>query len=80
LALLLSASCATDWIEAADLEGWSIQVPKSVGATRRISLEQTPLPDGVTGAKSLTFDRRGQGPYAGVSDGRILQWDGSANG
>jgi hypothetical protein len=63
LALLLSASCATDRIvEATDLEGWSIQVPKSGGATRRLSLEQMPLPDGVTGAKSLTFDRRGQGP------------------
>jgi hypothetical protein len=34
LSFLLSASCATDRIEAADLEGWSIQVPKSAGATR----------------------------------------------
>ncbi|CAL4931045.1 unnamed protein product [Urochloa decumbens] len=39
-----------------------------------------PLPDGVTGAESLAFDRRGQGPYAGVSDGRVLKWGGSAVG
>ncbi|KAF8721055.1 hypothetical protein HU200_023469 [Digitaria exilis] len=39
-----------------------------------------PLPDGVTGAESLAFDCRGQGPYAGVSDGRVLKWGGSALG
>jgi sugar lactone lactonase YvrE len=39
-----------------------------------------PLPDGVSGAESLAFDRRGQGPYAGVSDGRVLKWGGSALG
>jgi sugar lactone lactonase YvrE len=79
LTLLLSASCATEQIEATDLEGWSIQVPKPGGATRRLSLEQIPLSDGITGAESLAFDRRGQGPYAGVSDGRILRWDDNAN-
>jgi hypothetical protein len=59
LALLLSASYATDRIKAADLEGWSIQVPKSGGTTRRLSLEQIPLPDSATDVESLTFDRRG---------------------
>nr|CAB3500852.1 unnamed protein product [Digitaria exilis] len=39
-----------------------------------------PLPGGVTGAESLAFDRRGQGPYAGVSDGRVLKWGGSSLG
>ncbi|RLN40112.1 strictosidine synthase 3-like [Panicum miliaceum] len=39
-----------------------------------------PLPDGVSGAESLAFDRRGEGPYAGVSDGRVLKWGGSALG
>src|SRR4051794_252967 len=38
------------------------------------------LPSGVTGAESLAFDARGQGPYTGVSDGRILKWDGSLVG
>ncbi|CAD6266805.1 unnamed protein product [Miscanthus lutarioriparius] len=39
-----------------------------------------PLSDGVAGAESLAFDSRGQGPYAGVSDGRVLRWGGSARG
>ncbi|KQJ91975.1 hypothetical protein BRADI_4g40936v3 [Brachypodium distachyon] len=39
-----------------------------------------PLPNGVTGAESLAFDAQGKGPYAGVSDGRVLRWDGSATG
>ena len=39
-----------------------------------------PLPDGVTGVESLAFDRRGQGPYAGVSDGRVLKLGGRAVG
>ncbi|KAM0926936.1 hypothetical protein ACQ4PT_003088 [Festuca glaucescens] len=38
------------------------------------------LPSGVTGAESLAFDARGQGPYAGVSDGRVLKWGGCAVG
>ncbi|XP_062208678.1 protein STRICTOSIDINE SYNTHASE-LIKE 10-like [Phragmites australis] len=39
-----------------------------------------PLPNGVTGAESLAFDGKGEGPYAGVSDGRVLKWGGSAVG
>ncbi|KAM0900360.1 hypothetical protein ACQ4PT_020721 [Festuca glaucescens] len=38
------------------------------------------LPSGVTGAESLAFNARGQGPYTGVSDGRVLNWGGSAFG
>ncbi|XP_066385334.1 protein STRICTOSIDINE SYNTHASE-LIKE 10-like [Miscanthus floridulus] len=36
-----------------------------------------PLPDGVTDAESLSFDRSGRGPYAGVSNGHVLKWDNS---
>jgi sugar lactone lactonase YvrE len=39
-----------------------------------------PLPSGVSGAESLAFDGKGEGPYAGVSDGRVLKWGGSAVG
>ena len=39
-----------------------------------------PLPGGVSGAESLAFDGKGEGPYAGVSDGRVLKWGGSAVG
>jgi hypothetical protein len=67
--LLLLSSCT---IKAHD--AWSIQVPRLGGATRKLSLKQIPLSDGITSTESLAFDWRGQGPYAGVSDGRILQW------
>ncbi|CAH9081694.1 unnamed protein product [Cuscuta epithymum] len=35
------------------------------------------LPTGVVGPESLAFDCSGEGPYAGVSDGRILRWNES---
>ncbi|EES17427.1 hypothetical protein BDA96_08G195400 [Sorghum bicolor] len=47
---------------------------------RRRAFDFIPLPFGVTGAESLAFDRSGQGPYTGVSDGRVLRWDGSGRG
>ncbi|XP_068642039.1 protein STRICTOSIDINE SYNTHASE-LIKE 10-like [Aristolochia californica] len=34
---------------------------------------------GAVGPESVVFDNAGGGPYTGVSDGRILKWDGSAN-
>uniref|UniRef100_A0A453KQD1 Uncharacterized protein n=1 Tax=Aegilops tauschii subsp. strangulata TaxID=200361 RepID=A0A453KQD1_AEGTS len=34
------------------------------------------LPQPVSGPESLAFDRRGGGPYAGVSDGRVFKWRG----
>jgi len=36
-------------------------------------LELVPL-DGAAGPESVVFDRGGEGPYAGVSDGRVLRW------
>uniref|UniRef100_A0A0D9XFB7 Strictosidine synthase conserved region domain-containing protein n=1 Tax=Leersia perrieri TaxID=77586 RepID=A0A0D9XFB7_9ORYZ len=38
------------------------------------------LPNGVIGAESLAFDSNDQGPYTGVSDGRILKWRGASLG
>ena len=38
------------------------------------------LPEPVTGPESLAFDGRGGGPYSGVSDGRILRWQGRLRG
>ncbi|KAL6878438.1 hypothetical protein ACP4OV_012608 [Aristida adscensionis] len=64
IALLLPSLCAAQPIKTTPT-AWSFHLP---------------LPDGVTGAESLAFDRRGQGPYAGVSDGRVLKWGGSALG
>uniref|UniRef100_J3LTV5 Strictosidine synthase conserved region domain-containing protein n=1 Tax=Oryza brachyantha TaxID=4533 RepID=J3LTV5_ORYBR len=33
-----------------------------------------PLPDGIEGPESIAFDARNQGPFTGVSDGRVLRW------
>ncbi|CAN6217477.1 unnamed protein product [Urochloa humidicola] len=38
------------------------------------------LPEPVSGPESLAFDGRGGGPYSGVSDGRVLRWDGDLRG
>ncbi|OMO72267.1 Six-bladed beta-propeller, TolB-like protein [Corchorus olitorius] len=37
---------------------------------------QIDLPDQVLGPESIAFDCRKEGPYIGVSDGRILKWQG----
>ena len=43
--------------------------------------QQLPLPPGeVHGPESVAFDGLGQGPYSGVSDGRILKWNGEKLG
>lgn len=34
----------------------------------------------VMGPESLAFDARGRGPYTGLSDGRVVRWDGPAAG
>ncbi|XP_028803450.1 protein STRICTOSIDINE SYNTHASE-LIKE 10-like isoform X2 [Neltuma alba] len=34
----------------------------------------------LAGPESLSFDCNGEGPYAGVSDGRILKWEGTHKG
>ncbi|CAM0952488.1 unnamed protein product [Alopecurus aequalis] len=65
LAAVLVPSCATAAEIKTSATEWSLRLL---------------LPSGVTGAESLAFDPRGQGPYAGVSDGRVLKWGGSALG
>jgi hypothetical protein len=37
-------------------------------------MELVPLDAGAAGPESLAFDGAGGGPYAGVSDGRVLRW------
>ncbi|KAL9679626.1 hypothetical protein QQ045_017492 [Rhodiola kirilowii] len=46
-------------------------------ATPQLHLAETlPIfPAGAVGPESFAFDPLGQGPYTGVSDGRILKWD-----
>lgn len=35
---------------------------------------------GAVGPESLAFDPRGEGPYTGVADGRILKWQANGQG
>ena len=35
---------------------------------------------GATGPESVAFDPSGEGPYVGVSDGRVLKWRGESLG
>uniref|UniRef100_A0A8I6Y3J5 Strictosidine synthase conserved region domain-containing protein n=1 Tax=Hordeum vulgare subsp. vulgare TaxID=112509 RepID=A0A8I6Y3J5_HORVV len=50
----------------------------SIDATRTRHL---PLPRGLLrGPESVAFDAKGHGPYSGVSDGRVLKWNGDALG
>lgn len=35
---------------------------------------------GAVGPESLVFDSKGEGPYTGVADGRILKWEGQERG
>ncbi|KAB1212814.1 Strictosidine synthase 1 [Morella rubra] len=44
------------------------------------TFERLPLPPGVFGPESLAFDLKGGGPYTGVSDGRILKYQGPSLG
>ena len=57
------------WVVVAAVVSWS---PLSEAA-----IEAVELPGGVFGPESIAFDCRGEGPYAGVGDGRILKWNGS---
>ncbi|XP_044947614.1 protein STRICTOSIDINE SYNTHASE-LIKE 10-like [Hordeum vulgare subsp. vulgare] len=66
LAASLVPSCAAAEVKTSPTE-WSMSL-------------SLPLPSGVTGAESLAFDARGQGPYTSVSDGRVLKWGGGVIG
>ncbi|OEL15244.1 Protein STRICTOSIDINE SYNTHASE-LIKE 10 [Dichanthelium oligosanthes] len=72
IVLLLLSLCA------AVAPSRSIHVLKPRTVIKSLDLDRIPLPDGVRDAESLAFDRRGQGPYAGVSDSCVLKWDTKA--
>ena len=53
-------------------------VVPSIDATRTRHL---PLPPGLLrGPESVAFDAKGNGPYSGISDGRVLKWNGDRLG
>uniref|UniRef100_A0A0D9WZZ5 Strictosidine synthase conserved region domain-containing protein n=1 Tax=Leersia perrieri TaxID=77586 RepID=A0A0D9WZZ5_9ORYZ len=43
-------------------------------------VETLPLPTQLVGPESVAFDEYGEGPYSGVSDGRVLRYGGADNG
>ncbi|KAL6888347.1 hypothetical protein ACP4OV_009373 [Aristida adscensionis] len=47
------------------------------GRSQHLELRGGPL---LRGPESVAFDGAGAGPYSGVSDGRILKWNGQARG
>ncbi|XP_020685247.1 protein STRICTOSIDINE SYNTHASE-LIKE 10-like isoform X1 [Dendrobium catenatum] len=50
------------------------QSPAENGEESR--LKEAFINGGAVGPESLAFDKDGEGPYTGVSDGRILKWQG----
>uniref|UniRef100_A0ACD6AAK0 Uncharacterized protein n=1 Tax=Avena sativa TaxID=4498 RepID=A0ACD6AAK0_AVESA len=56
----------------------ALAMAASFDATRS---QHLPLPRGtVRGPESVAFDAHGEGPYSGVSDGRVLKWNGEKLG
>ncbi|KAM0898909.1 hypothetical protein ACQ4PT_021624 [Festuca glaucescens] len=59
-------------------------VPSPAAAVPSIDTTLTrhlPLPRGLLrDPESVAFDAKGQGPYSGVSDGRVLKWNGDKVG
>ncbi|BAS98682.1 Os06g0623700 [Oryza sativa Japonica Group] len=50
---------------------------KTIDARRSQHLD---LGGSLVGPESVAFDGKGRGPYSGVSDGRIMRWNGEAAG
>ncbi|KAJ3681082.1 hypothetical protein LUZ60_015571 [Juncus effusus] len=54
------------------------KVGPTVVELREDDLEYISL-EGAVGPESIVFDPNGDGPYTGISDGRILKWQGEAH-
>uniref|UniRef100_A0A0D3B680 Strictosidine synthase conserved region domain-containing protein n=1 Tax=Brassica oleracea var. oleracea TaxID=109376 RepID=A0A0D3B680_BRAOL len=55
----------------------SIIGPESILGSKNVLTTAKMIPLPVDGPESLDWDPRGEGPYVGVTDGRILKWRGS---
>ncbi|KAK3155462.1 hypothetical protein QOZ80_2BG0203580 [Eleusine coracana subsp. coracana] len=68
-AVLLLQPCATRPVqETGTIDG---------SRSQHLNLKGPPL---LRGPESVAFDGNGDGPYSGVSDGRVLKWNGDARG
>lgn len=54
--------------------------PSIAGSHDKLANSKIVKVDGALGPESLAFDPNGEGPYAGVADGRILKWLGDEKG
>uniref|UniRef100_A0A0D9WSB7 Strictosidine synthase conserved region domain-containing protein n=1 Tax=Leersia perrieri TaxID=77586 RepID=A0A0D9WSB7_9ORYZ len=52
-------------------------MPKPIDARRSQHVDHG---GSLVGPESVAFDGKGRGPYSGVSDGRIMRWDGPKTG
>lgn len=61
--------------------GYGIFAPPEIAGSRDVlpSAKVVNL-TGASGPESIAFDPAGDGPYVGVSDGRVLKWRGESLG
>ena len=72
--LLLLAAAAAVLISTLIAGGGTILSFPAFGSEEKDAVIPIPIP-GAVGPESLAFDSLGSGPYAGVSDGRIIKWE-----
>ncbi|KAF3581680.1 hypothetical protein DY000_02032432 [Brassica cretica] len=58
----------------------SINAPDLLKGTKNVLQVAKTIPLPGDGPESLEFDSQGEGPYVGVTDGRILKWRGEELG
>ncbi|CAN8268006.1 unnamed protein product [Cochlearia groenlandica] len=58
----------------------SIIAPDTLKGTKHVLQLAKTIPTPADGPESLAFDSQGEGPYVGVTDGRILKWRGDELG
>ncbi|CAN8287012.1 unnamed protein product [Cochlearia groenlandica] len=56
--------------------GLTIIGPESIAGSNNDLTKASMIPLPVNGPESLDWDPQGEGPYVGVTDGRILKWSG----
>ncbi|KAL8142984.1 hypothetical protein V2J09_016016 [Rumex salicifolius] len=76
IALVVAALATWWWIPYKSDPVYPTAV-KSLVIRHPSELESLPI-DGAFGGESIAFDSDGDGPYVGVSNGRILKWDHTA--
>ncbi|CAD6258379.1 unnamed protein product [Miscanthus lutarioriparius] len=72
LAVLAAAAVVAAAAILSSLDARSDVAVLEIGGDGRVEL--VPVDAGAAGPESLAFDGGGGGPYAGVSDGRVLRW------